>query len=125
MNTRQFTRPFHLAVAAGALAALTAAAPAQSADQGAWLQEQLAISDGGSSVTSVPDARNTRSTHETDTQTVWLQAQLAISDGSSPYIRGDAEPVYAGAPRPGGTAMSDVQFAFVEHGLHTSDGSNL
>lgn len=42
MNIRQFTTHFHLAIAAGALTALSAAAPAQAVDQDAWLQEQLA-----------------------------------------------------------------------------------
>jgi hypothetical protein len=46
MNIRRFTTHFRLAIAAGALTALSAAAPAQAVDQGAWLQGQLAISDG-------------------------------------------------------------------------------
>jgi hypothetical protein len=126
MFTRQLTRTFQVTIAAGALGALFAAAPAQAFDQDAWFQEQLAISDGGSSsVAFAPGAGNTGSTYETHIQTAWLQAQLAITDGSSPYIRGDAEPVYAGTPSAGSNAMLDRQFALVEHGLHVTDGSNL
>ncbi len=49
MFTRKLTRPFQAAIAAGALSALFAAAPAQASDQSAWLQEQLSITDGGAS----------------------------------------------------------------------------
>jgi len=126
MFTRKLTRPFQAAIAAGALSALFAAAPAQASDQSAWLQEQLSITDGGASyVAYVASGSNTVGSYKTDTQSVWLQAQLAISDGSPPYIRGDAEPVYAGASSPSDSARFDKQFAFVEHGLRTTDGSNM
>ena len=124
MFTRHFTRPFQVAIAAGALSALFAAAPAQAADQSAWLQEQISISDGGISLVSFATGGNTGRSYPTDTQSEWLQGQLASTDGSSPYIRGDAEPVYAGAPHPGGTATTNKQLAFVERGLRTTDGSN-
>jgi hypothetical protein len=123
MFTRQLTKPFQATIAAGALSALFAAAPAQAADQSAWLQEQISISDGGTSLVSFATGGNTGLSYPTDTQSEWLQGQLASTDGSSPYIRGDAEPVYA-APHPGGTATTNMQFAFVERGLQTTDGSN-
>ena len=125
MFTRKLTRPFQVTIAAAALSALFAAAPAQALDQSAWLQEQLAISDGASHVAYVPGGSNTAGSYKTDTQSVWLQAQLAITDGSPPIIRGDTEPVYAHASRPGGTALSAKQFALVERGLQTTDGSNM
>ena len=124
MFTRQFTRPFQATIAAGVLSALFAAAPAQALDQSAWLQEQLVSTDGASSVSNVPSG-NTGRSYEADTQSVWLQGQLAITDGSSPYIRGDAEPVYASASSPSDGTRFDKQFAFVEHGLRTTDGSNM
>ena len=125
MFTRKLTRPFQAAIAAGALSALFAAAPAQASDQSAWLQEQLAISDGGTSYVSFVAGGSTTGPSKTDTRGEWLQAQLAISDGSSPYIRGDAEPVYASASSPSDSARFDKQIAFVEHGLRTTDGSNM
>lgn len=122
MNIRRFTTHFHLAIAAGALTALSAAAPAQAVDQGAWLQEQLAASDGGSYPSFVPSEKSTRA-YETDAQSAWLQGQLAISDGSVPFNVSGANQAYAGAPHPS-DGLSNKQFAFVEHGLRQSDGCN-
>lgn len=121
MNIRQFTTHFHLAIAVGALTALSAAAPAQAVDQDAWLQEQLAASDGGSYSAFVPGEKSAGG-YETNAQSAWLEQQLAISDGSAPVSEGDARRVYA-APSPN-DAVSNRQFAFVEHGLHQSDGCN-
>jgi hypothetical protein len=120
MFTTQLTKPFHVAIAAGMLGAIFAAAPAQAADQSAWLQEQLAITDGASFVAiGAGESPAAVSSYKTDTQSVWVQKQLTITDGSAPVIRGDTEPVYAATTR----AMSDKQFAFVEHALHQTDGS--
>ena len=122
MNTKQSARPFQIAIAAGALSALFAAVPAQSADQSAWLQGQLAVSDGGSYPSSVPGDKSTGG-YKTDAQSAWLQAQLATSDGSAPFNASDANQGYAGTPHPSGT-LSDKQYAFVEHGLRQTDGCN-
>jgi hypothetical protein len=104
MNSRRFTRPFQPTIAAGALAALFAAAPAQAADQDAWLQQQLAISDGGSYPSFVATERSPGG-YQADAQSVWLQEQLAISDGSAPIGRGPAA-VYAASRR---TATASVK----------------
>jgi hypothetical protein len=116
MFTRHFTRPFQVAIAAGALSALFAAAPAQASDQSGWLQEQLAISDGSSSASFVSGARSIGSTHETDSQTVWLQEQLAISDGTS-YIS------FVPDRRTGGAYKMETQSVWLQQQLAISDGS--
>ena len=116
MFTRHFTRPFQVAIAAGALSALFAAAPAQASDQSGWLQEQLAISDGSSFASFVPGARNTDTTHETDSQTVWLQEQLAMSDGTS-YTS------FVPDPRTGSAYKMEAQSVWLQQQLAISDGS--
>jgi len=128
MYTKQIIKPFRVAIAAGLLSAIFVTAPAQAVDQSVWLQEQIAITDGASySQLGTPGGAPSQGAgkfYKMDAQSVWVQAQLAVTDGSSSYIRNDAEPVYAGAPRPGSNAMADKQFAFVEHGLHQTDGCN-
>jgi hypothetical protein len=111
-----FARPFKLMIAAGALSALFAAAPAQAFDQDAWLQEQLAISDGASFASFVPDARNTDRTYETDAQTEWLQRQLAISDGTS-YTS------FVPGPSTANTSKVGAQSVWLQGQLAISDGS--
>ncbi len=117
MFTRRFTRPFQVTIAAGALSALFAAAPAQAFDQDAWLQEQLAISDGASFASFVPDAKNTDRTYETDAQTEWLQRQLAISDGTSYNLS------FVPGPSTGKSSTMDAQSVWLQGQLAISDGS--
>lgn len=122
MFTRKLTRPFQITIAAGALGALFAAVPAQASDQDAWLQQQLSISDGGAPYVSFVAGDSNTGSVKRDAQSEWLQGQLAISDGSAPIGRGDAKQSYvASGPS---DAASNKQFAFVEHGLHQSDGCN-
>lgn len=111
-----FTRPFKLMIAAGALSALSTTVPAQAFDQSAWLQEQLAISDGSSYASFVPDARNTDRTYETDAQTEWLQGQLAMSDGTS-YTS------FVPGPSTGKTSKVNAKSAWLQGQLAISDGS--
>ena len=103
MFTKQIIKPFHVAIAAGLLSAVFVTAPAQAVDQSVWLQEQIAITDGASySQVGTPGSTPSQGAgkfYKTDAQSVWVQAQLAVTDGSAPYIGGDAEPVYAGAPQ--------------------------
>lgn len=121
MFTKRFN-PFQTAVAAGALAALFAAASAQAVDQSAWLQEQLAATDGASYVSFVPGEKGT-STYHTDAQSAWLQEQLAISDGFAAPDRRIAETVYGGVKRSGGTP-SHQQIASAERAVYRTDGCN-
>jgi hypothetical protein len=88
MNTKHFTKPFQIAIVAGALAALSAVTPARAFDQNAW-----------------------------------LQGQLAISDGSAPFDVSNATQTHAVAPHPS-DALANKRFAYVERGLHQSDGCN-
>lgn len=122
MYARKCIRPFQITIAAGALGALFAAVPAQASDQGAWLQQQLSITDGGAPYGSFVAGDSNTGSVERDAQSEWLQGQLAISDGSAPVIgSGDAKQSYA-ASRP--SDESNKQFAFVEHGLRQTDGCN-
>lgn len=133
MFTKQVTKPFHVAIGAGLLSALLAAAPAQAADDSAWLQEQLSISDGSPAVENrgaqaVPAGARSpvaNPTYRPDARSEWFQEQLAISDGSPGSSRGQGERSYAGAPGPSDGVKFDKQFAFVSHGLQTTDGSNM
>ncbi|MCU0974174.1 MAG: hypothetical protein MUF80_09520 [Burkholderiales bacterium] len=122
MNTKHFTKPFQIAIVAGALAALSAVTPARAFDQNAWLQAQLAVSDGGSYSSSAPGEKSA-SAYRADAQSAWLQGQLAISDGSAPFDVSNATQTHAVAPHPS-DALANKRFAYVERGLHQSDGCN-
>lgn len=119
MKTRQPRRPrtaLCIAIATGALAALAAAVPARALDQSAWLQQQLAASDGGS-YSPVAAGEKSVGGYQRDAQAAWLEGQLAISDGSAPPDGRVFAPI-------DGSGTLSQQFAFVEHGLHQSDGCN-
>jgi hypothetical protein len=133
MVTKQIIYPFQVAIGAGLLSALVLAAPAQAADDGAWLQEQLSISDGSPTAAhrdahAVPSGERStvaKPTFRPDAGSEWVQEQLAVSDGSPGVSRGQAEQPYVGAPSPSDGVKFDNQFAFFQHGLRITDGSNM
>jgi hypothetical protein len=129
MFAKQSINPFFAAIGAGLLGTVLAAAPAQAADDSQWVQEQLSISDGSPGfaprnvqpIAAAPGPR-TAVTYQRNTQSEWLQKQLAASDGSPVIADGSVEQTYVAAPSSVTDVKAAQQFAFVEHGLHVSDG---
>jgi hypothetical protein len=129
MFTKQIINPFQAAIGTAFLGAVLAAAPAQAADDSTWLQEQLSISDGSPgfaprNVQPIAAARGPRAaiTYQRNTQSEWLQKQLAASDGSPVIADASVEQKYVAAPSSVTDVKAAQQFAFVERGLHVSDG---
>jgi hypothetical protein len=129
MFTKHISKPFYVTIGTAFLGAVLAAAPAQAADDYAWVREQLSISDGSPEFAprnvrpiAAPPGPRTAVTYQRNTQSEWLQKQLAASDGSPVIADGSVEQTYVAVPSSVTDAKAAEQFAFVEHALRVTDG---